>query len=181
MRATHLLLALPGLALLLCPQPAPPGPSPSRIPPACKPLAPIVVQVVPRGDGAGPVVTLDVAVRPLLAMQDVHWAWDLSPGVSLLEGEAARAADPGRDALTEDEVELSVPTDGRFARARLVVTGTFIGLDDQGVASEETVQVVHDARWGARPEPGVRVQAIDAATGERVEMLAVPSAHRAGR
>jgi hypothetical protein len=178
-----LLLALAGLALVSSPAPALPArnPIPACADRGCKPLAPIAVVVAPRGDGAGPVVTLDVAVRPLLEMQVVGWHWELSPGVVLLQGESAQEAAAGRGALTEATVELAVPTDGRYASATLVVSGVFHGQDELGVPTDEMVQVARTTSWGQLPAPAPLVPAMDGESGARVEVVALPVAQRAGR
>jgi|GEM_PF-5097428 len=177
MRATFVVLALPGLALLL----SAPATAPARTDHGCKPLAPLAVEVTPRGTGAGPIVTLDVAVRPVLAMQAVAWRWELSPGVVLLDGQVEQAAAAGRGEVTEATVELAVPTDGRFASATLVVAGVFHGQDEQGAATDERVEVRRTTSWGAAPLAAPLVPAIDGETGAQVEVVAVPAAQRAGR
>ncbi len=183
MRVTHLLLALAGLALL--PSSPPPsavhGSHAARPDRGCKPLAPIAVDVVPRGDGAGPFVTLDLAVRPLLEMQSLGWRWELSPGVVLLDGALESAADGGRGALTTATVDLAVPADGRRASARLVVSGAFVGQDENGAPVHEAVQVVRTTSWGELPAPAPLVPAVDGETGLPVQVVSVPVAQRAGR
>ena len=182
MRASPLGLALVGLALLLPARPmVPSAPHAARADRGCKPLAPLAVKVAPRGAEDTAVVTLDVAVRPLLEMQQVAWRWELSPGVVLLQGEAGQVAAPGRGALTEATVQLAVPRDGRYASARLVVTGAFTGRDEQGQPTDEVVQVSHATSWGEPPVSAPLVPAMDGETGAQVQVVAVPAAQRAGR
>ena len=169
-------------ALLLTVQPAPPPvglQAASDVRP-CKPLAPLRVTVTPRGDGTGPHVTLDVAIRPVLAMQAVSWRWELLPEVQLLGGELRGSADGARDALTPGTLELQVPTDGRYARAVLRVSGVFVGHDEQGQPSLEPVEVEQVISWGLPPAPAPLVTTLDAETGAQVQVVAVPATLRSG-
>ena len=180
MPASLLRPALLAAALLLTVQPAPPpvGLQAAVDVRPCKPLAPLRVTVTPRGDGTGPHVTLDVAIRPVLAMQGVAWSWELSPEVQPVAGELRGTADGARDALTPGTLEVLVPTDGRYARAVLRVSGSFVGRDDQGQPSLERVEVEQVIGWGVPPAPVPLVSTMDAETGAQVQVLAVPATLR---
>ena len=93
-------------------------------------------------------------------------------------GELHGAADGARDALTPGTLELLVPTDGRYARAVLRVSGSFIGRDDQGQPSLERVEVEQITSWGVPPAPVPLVSTPDAETGAEVQVLAVPATLR---
>ena len=183
MSATLLRPALLAAALLLTVQPAPPpvGLQAAVDVRPCKPLAPLRVTVTPRGDGTGPHVTLDVAIRPVLPMQGVTWRWELSPELQPAGGELRGEADGARNVLTAGTLELVVPTDGRYARAVLRVSGTFIGRDDQGRPSPERVEVVQVSSWGVPPAPAPVVSTADPETGAPMQVLVVPSTQRSGQ
>jgi hypothetical protein len=183
MPASLLRPALLAAALLLTVQPAPPpvGLQAAVDVRPCKPLAPLRVTVTPRGDGTGPHVTLDVAIRPVLPMQGVTWHWELSPEVQPAGGELRGEADGARGALTAGTLELVVPTDGRYARAVLRVSGSFVGRDDQGRPSLERVEVEQVSSWGVPPAPAPVVSTLDAETGAQVQVLAVPATLRSGK
>lgn len=183
MPASFLRPALLAAALLLTVQPAPPPVGLQAAHDLCpsKPLAPLRVTVTPRGDGTGPHVTLDVAIRPVLAMQAVTWRWELSPEVQPVGGELQGTADGARDALTPGTLELLVPTDGRYARAVLRVSGVFVGHDEQGQPSHERVEVEQVTSWGVPPAPAPVVSTLDAETGAQVQVVAVPATLRSGQ
>ncbi|HEX5009528.1 MAG TPA: hypothetical protein VFY71_03930 [Planctomycetota bacterium] len=182
MSATILRPALLVAALLLTVQPAPlpVGLQAGRDAHPCKPLAPLRVTVTPRGDGNGPQVTLDVAIQPLLAMQGVTWRWELSPEVQPAGGELAGAADGARGALTPATLQLQVPTDGRYARAVLRVSGAFVGHDEHGQPSLERVEVEQLTSWGVPAAPAPVVSTLDAETGAQVQVVALPATLRSG-
>src|SRR5262245_17602053 len=175
MSATILRPVLLVAALLLTVQPAPPpvGLQAGRDARPCKPLAPLRVTVTPRGDGNGPHVTLDVAIQPVLEMQGVTWRWELSPGVQPAGGELSGVADGARDALTPGTLQLQVPTDGRYARAVLRVSGSFVGHDEHGQPSLEHVEVEQVTSWGVPPAPAPVVSTLDAETGATVQVVAL--------
>jgi hypothetical protein len=183
MPASFLRQALLAAALLLAVQPEPPrvGLSAFHADRSCKPFAPLAVTVMPRGDGSGPHVTLDAGIRPVLEMQGVTWHWELSPDVQRLDGALQGVADGTRGALTQSTLDVQVPVDGRYARAVLVVSGSFTGQDEQGQAVLERVEVAPLVSWGERPLPGPLVSTLDGETGAPVEMIAVPCTLQSGR
>jgi hypothetical protein len=170
---------------------------------SCKPEAPIAVSLaVPEGS-SGNVLRAAFSVRPLLELADLQWSWELSPDVSLDEGEALGAALPQRGVLTEREVVIRVPNDGLHHTAKLVVTGVLRGAaadvgdagdagdvtdaaragdlgvvgSDDDVAGPETVTVVRTLTWG-EPDPATAiVWSPDAETGALVPVAVVPGAH----
>ena len=146
---------------------------------SCKPEAPIAVTLVPDAATSG-VVRAAFGIRPVLALKDVRWNWELSPDVRLVEGDAAGAAAGERDALTEREVAFSLPNDGRYHEAKLIVSGQLVRPDpveDAAVAEPETVAVLRTLSWG-EPEPDTPVVwSPDAETGTLVEVAVVPTTH----
>lgn len=152
-------------------------PAPKAMPDrGCKPLAPIAVELSAREPSGGSQVTLDLAVQPVRAMHEVSWELQLGDGLTLLEGEPAGEAAAARGERTAATVRVALPADGRFAQARLVVTGHFTGEDENGVPSEETVQVERSLSWGELPT-GPIFTGTDPETGEQVSFVAVPAAH----
>jgi hypothetical protein len=154
----------------------PPAPkaTPDR---GCKPLAPLVVELSAREPSGGSQVTLDLAVQPVLAMHEVSWELRLGDGLTPLDGEPAGEAAAARGVRTAAEVRVALPADGRFAQATLVVTGHFTGEDENGVSSEETVQLERSLSWGDLPA-GATFTGTDPETGEQVSLVAVPAAHK---
>ena len=142
----------------------------------CKPLAPLLVELTAREPSGGPQVTLDLAVRPVLAMHEVSWELRLGDGVLLLEGPAAGEAAAARGQRTTATARVALPADGRSTRAALVVTGHFTGEDENGAPSEETVQLERSLSWGDAPT-GAIFAGTDPETGEQASYVAVPAAH----
>jgi len=97
-----------------------------------------------------------------------------------LGAELRGSADGVRDALTPGTLELQVPTDGRYARAVLRVSGAFVGHDEQGQPSLERVEVGLVTSWGVPPAPAPVVTTLDAETGAQVQVVAVPATLRSG-
>jgi hypothetical protein len=143
-------------------------------PTSCKPEAPIVVTVQTDGASAG-VVRASVGIRPVLELSELRWTWELSPDVRLVDGEAAGSGEPARGALTEREVALQLPDDGRHHTASLVVTGLLAKGGEEG--QPEPVTVVRTLSWG-RPDPVTPViWSPDADTGALAEFAVVPTTH----
>lgn len=179
---------LVGIAVHLAQPCGPPGLHPQ--PPTCKPEAPIAVTLsVPDGGTSG-VVRATFSLRPVLELAGLDWSFELSQDVRLVEGAPAGAGATQRGALTEGEVVLLLPNDGRHHTAKLVVTGRLRdGEPDPSAAAEpELVTVVRTLSWG-EPDPVTpTVLSPDADTGTLVEVAVVPSTHvpapaaaRAGR
>lgn len=149
--------------------------------PSCKPEAPIAVTLAVPGDGAAGVVRAAFSLRPVLELAELHWSWELSQDVRLVEGAEAGAGAPQRGLLTEGEVGLQLPNDGLHHTARLVVTGVLRGGEpDAAAAAEpepELVTVVRTLSWG-EPDPVTpTVLSFDADTGALVEFAVVPTTH----
>lgn len=182
-----LLTAATGLCVWTAASPRPSAPEPctpaaSCKPQAsCKPEAPIAVTLVPDAATSG-VVRAAFGIRPVLALSDVRWSWELSPDVRLVEGDAAGAAAGERGALTEREVAFSLPNDGRHHEAKLIVSGQLlrqepVAGDADADAEPETVMVLRTLSWG-EPEPATPVVwSPDAETGTLVEVAVVPTTH----
>lgn len=152
-----------------------PAREPTSRPPGCKPEAPIAVTLQSDGATSG-VVSARFGIAPVLELRDVTWSWELSPDVRLLDGEAAGAAQGARGVLTEREVELSLPNDGRHHQARLVVTGV-LAQDSEDDGQPEPVTVVRSLSWG-EPDPATEVVlSPDGETGALVEVAVVPTTH----
>jgi hypothetical protein len=164
---------------------AQPGTQPRRAPvlqpqtPSCKPEAPIAVTLTVPDDGATGVVRAAFSLRPLLDLADLHWSWELSPDVRLVEGAEAGAGLPQRGLLTEGEAGLLLPNDGRHHTARLVVTGVLRGgePDPAAAAEPELVTVERTLSWGEPDPVTLVVLSPDADTGTLVEVAVVPTTH----
>ena len=142
--------------------------------PSCKPEAPIAVALQADG-GSGGRLRAAFSLRPVLELTELRWAWELSPDVRLVEGQAGGSGAGAMGALTEGEVALNVPGDGRHHTARLVVTGLLArgGEPDQ----PEPVTVVRTLSWG-EPEPvAPMVLSPDADSGTLVRVAVVPTTH----
>ena len=179
-----LLTAATGLCVWTAASPRPSAPEPctpaasSKPAASCKPEAPIAVTLVPDAATSG-VVRAAFGIRPVLALSDVRWSWELSPDVRLVEGDAAGAAAGERGALTEREVAFSLPNDGRHHEAKLVVSGRLVRPEPVADADAEleTVTVLRTLSWG-EPEPATPVVwSPDAETGTLVEVAVVPTTH----
>jgi hypothetical protein len=162
--------------------------------PGCKPLAPIDVSLATLdGDGPG-LVRVRLEVAPRLDMEALDWHWELSPDVRMLDGLRDGVGAAARGVLSDAEVVLLVPNDGRRHRAELVVRGRLLSLRAQqaGVALQPDavplelvdpgdepahVPTVRSLTWGQLPEPGPIVMTTDAAAGMAVPVLVVPSTH----
>jgi len=182
--AWTLVTAATGLCVWTAASPRPSAPEASCTPEvsaSCKPEAPIVVTLVPDAATSG-VVRAAFGIRPVLALSDVHWTWELSPDVRLVEGDAAGAAAGERGALTEAEVAFSLPNDGRHHEAKLVVSGQLVRPEPAegqaaAEAEPETVTLLRTLSWG-EPEPVTPVVwSPDAETGTLVEVAVVPTTH----
>jgi hypothetical protein len=147
--------------------------------PTCKPEAPIAVTLsVPDGGTSG-VVRATFSLRPVLELADLDWSFELSPDVRLVEGAQAGAGATPRGELTEGEVGLLLPNDGRHHTARLVVTGRLRDgePDPSAPAEPELVTVVRTLSWG-EPDPVTPTTlSPDADTGTLVEVAVVPTTH----
>jgi len=171
-----LVTAATGLCLWTAAQSRPSAPEAAcTLEASCKPEAPIVVTLVPDAATSG-VVRAAFGIRPVLALSDVHWTWELSPDVRLVEGDAAGAAAGERGALTEREAAFSMPNDGRYHEAKLIVSGLLAhGGEVEG--EPEPVTVVRTLSWG-QPDPVTPVVwSPDAETGTLVEVAVVPTTH----
>jgi hypothetical protein len=152
---------------------------------SCKPSPPLIVELKAREPSGGPQVTLDVLVRPVLAMQALSWELQLGDGLTLVQGPAQGEAAPARGEQTAATLRLALPADGRSTLARLVVTGHFTGHGDDGETSEETVQDERTLSWGPAAA-GPTFSGLDPETGEQASFVAVPAArtpaaHRTGK
>ena len=203
--AAALGLSTLALSLLAAPEPAPLSPAPScavscpepaagpaagaaaeagRPAPAhdlsCKPQGPVDV-LLRQAAAAGARVELELAVAPRRDLLRLDWELQTPGDAVLLEGQRAGAASVEARAATTGRVALLVPEDQRFRQARLVVRGAFTGLDETGAAFEEPFEVVKHLSWGEHPDPAPRRLTRDGETGELVEVVALPTAHRMGR
>lgn len=143
--------------------------------PSCKPEAPIAVTLEVPDDGAVGEVRARFSLRPVLELAELHWSWELSQDVRLVEGVQAGAAAPQRGVLTEGEVGLQLPNDGLHHTARLVVTGELRGGGETD--APEPVTVVRTLSWGEPDRPTLTVLSPDADTGTLVEVAVVPTTH----
>jgi hypothetical protein len=183
MRRALALLALAAAAALAAlstaapgaPSPAGPGRGPPRAAGEAKPLPPLelTLQAEPP---SGEVVPVSFVIRPLIEMSSVRWEWELSPGLRMVGGATEGEARGGRDETTLATAALSVPA-GRYGRATLRVSGTFLGSDAEGRTALETVRVQGALTWDAEPGNVPAVQQVlspDAETGVVRTMAAVP-------
>ncbi len=139
-----------------------------------KPLAPFDIELVAGPSaGAGP-VSVSFTIRPLCALQSVTWAWKLSTSLVLLDGAVSGTALPLASEATTSAATLLLPPPSSFAEAELVVTGTFAGHDDAGHSSLETVRASRRLSWGDLPVLAPTVTTTDGATGEPLEVIALP-------
>ena len=83
--------------------------------------------------------------------------------------------------MTRGTTSVSLPVDGRYRKATLVVRGTFTGSDETGATFDEPFEVVEHLTWGEPPAVAPVVHSRDAESGEMTPMVALPTAHRTGR
>lgn len=170
--------AATALSLWTAASPRPCAPQASCEPEAsCKPEAPIAVTLQPDAATSG-VVRAAFGIRPVIALSDVRWTWELSPDVRLVEGDAAGSAAGERGALTEREVSFSLPNDGRHHQARLLVSGQLVRPDPVDEEGEpERVTAVRTLSWGEPEAVTPVVWSPDADSRSLVEVAVVPTTH----
>jgi hypothetical protein len=148
---------------------------------SCKPQGPVDVVLRQAESSAGARVDLEWAVRPERALKSMTWELRLPEDGVLLEGERAGAAAPERDVMTRGATSVSLPVDGNYRQATLVVHGVFEGSDETGATFDEPFSVVKHLSWGEPPAVGSIMLSRDVETGEMTSFIALPTAHREGR
>lgn len=148
---------------------------------SCKPQASVEVLLGQAESSSGSRVDLEWSIRPERAMRSLSWELRLPEDGLLLEGDRIGAARAERDAMTRGMSSVSLPVDGRFRKASLIVSGTFEGADETGATFDEPFEVVKHLTWGEPPAVAPVVLSRDVESGELTTFIALPTAHREGR
>lgn len=147
---------------------------------SCKPIAPITVELRP-ADQQGSRVDLELSVRAERPMLSLSWELELPSDAVVTAGERNGVAAPERGVVTTDRVQLDMPIDDSYRHVRVVATGVFLGSDETGATFEETVVGTAGLAWGEPTISAPTAWTPDAETGELVEVVVLPTVHRAGR
>ena len=161
------------------------GPTPNSRPEvqvdrSCKPIAPIKVTLLQAGT-QGSRIDLDVTIEPVIEMESLSWELELPADVVVTNGERAGTVAGTRGALASSRVQIDMPVDDSFRRIRVIAHGVFVGSDETGATFDEEVVVTAGLTWGESTVAAPTVLSPDAETGELVEMVVLPAAHRQGR
>ena len=142
---------------------------------ACKPEAPIVVELEVDEDGSARRVAF--RMQPLLELDDLRWSWELDPDVRLVDGALAGTGAPQRGALSAGAATLQVPNDGLHRTARLVVTGELHVATGPTGGAAEPVAVVRTVSWGRAGPATATVFSPQGDAGAPARVAVVPATH----
>ncbi len=169
-----------------CPLPADASPRPDVARPApvvdrsCKPTGPAEVSLVQTA-ASGSRVDLEWSVTPRRELRALEWELVLPQDGVRLDGARAGVAAEGLGETTRGTTAVSLPVDGAYRKATLVVRGVFEGSDETGATFDEPFEVMKHLTWGEPPLVAPLVVSPDAETGAPTTFVALPTAHRKGR
>ncbi len=152
-----------------------------RMDQSCKPQAAVAVTLGQGESSAGSRVDLEWSIQPGRGMSHLEWALQLPDDSVFLEGERSGLAAAEEGSLTAGMTSVSMPEDGRFRNARLIVSGSFLGSDETGATFEEAFEVVTHLSWGEPDTVAPAVLSPESISGEMTTFIALPTMHREGR